>query len=87
MTIFRLFCLSFLFAGCATDGGMVVYWKHHQNHGELMRACGLRPTHGLSWGCAQVAVNVCIVHTRKDDKALNDTLGHELRHCFEREWH
>lgn len=74
-------CLAL--CGCATDG-MTIRWQQH-GFKELQEVCasGLKRV----VGCYQRAGSVCVVHTYRGDKELHDTLGHEVRHCFEGAFH
>jgi len=41
------------------------------------------------WGCYRRAFDQCVVYTanEKEDPQLHDTLGHEVRHCFQGNFH
>lgn len=82
--VFALFLV-----GCAIspNEGMIVYWHKHESRDDLHKACNARLYKDSPIGCAQKAGNVCRIHTRTDDAELHDTLGHELRHCFEGAFH
>lgn len=81
--------LALFLAGCATnpDSGIVVRWYKHESKASFDTACEITVRHGAVIGCARPGAGVCNIHTRTNDRDLNDTLGHELRHCFEGNWH
>lgn len=64
-------------------------WSQHED-GELQMVCGARPLHPVV-GCAKPGPMTCQIYTLKVEKEkreeLHETLGHELRHCFEGRWH
>jgi len=61
---------------------------------EVNRICnnGRAAIHRKSvWGCYRRAFNECIVYTARpesgEDPQIHDTLGHEVRHCFQGAFH
>ena len=80
----RSIAIVALLSGCATDG-MTVRWRQHE-FTALQEVCRA-PGKILVDGCYQRAGNVCVVSTWRGDPGLHDTLGHEVRHCFEGAWH
>lgn len=41
------------------------------------------------WGCYRRAFDQCVIYTatEKEDPNLHDTIGHEVRHCFQGAFH
>jgi hypothetical protein len=90
--------LVMLASGCAStslpgSGDVVVRW-HTASLSEINEICNA----GMSgkdrksvWGCYRLAFNQCTVYTArpdsKEDPQLHDTLGHEVRHCFQGAFH
>lgn len=78
------FALVFL-AGCAAGAGMRIRWERYAIE-ELQRVCGA-PRAIRVVGCYARVGDSCVVRTWDQDPELHDTLGHEVRHCFEGAWH
>lgn len=52
---------------------------------EVRARYGLSPTHNMLNGCTIWVNEECIIVT--DIKTTMHTIGHEFRHCFQRNWH
>jgi hypothetical protein len=55
---------------------------------DLEQACNGKPKNpgqGELRGCAKFNKTKCFVYTKKQTTLAN--LGHEMRHCFEGQWH
>lgn len=76
--------LLMLMTSCSSDG-LKIRWEQYSVK-ELQKFCG-SPSKTRIAGCAKRAGNQCVVATYKGDPELNDSLGHEVRHCFEGAWH
>jgi hypothetical protein len=76
-----------ILSGCASDG-IKVMWYQLPND-ELQQVCrrGMWPV----VGCAKPGPLSCHIYTlevsREKREDLHETLGHELRHCFEGKFH
>lgn len=76
--------LCLLLTGCASDG-MHIRWEQH-DFKTLQEVCAV-PGKVRVAGCYKRAGSQCVVMTYRGDKELHDTLGHEVRHCFEGAFH
>ncbi len=79
------------FSGCASDGAVRVFWEKVDD-AKLQRVCNAPGDLVRVNGCAKVAGDMCIIYTRAEGGYsgqfdYHQTLGHELRHCFEGAWH
>jgi hypothetical protein len=87
-----------LLAGCAStpspeSGAIVVRW-HIASLAEVNEICnaGMPAKQRKSvWGCYRRTFDQCTVYTAgpdsREDPQLHDTLGHEVRHCFQGAFH
>ena len=90
--------LILLLCGCASApsqerGAVLVRW-HMASLAEVNEICnaGMPAKHRKSvWGCYRRTFDQCTVYTAKpdsrEDPQLHDTLGHEVRHCFQGAFH
>ena len=72
-----------------------VQWKRFANANDLARNCDSRMqgatmgepfyASGKVLGCYDRLGDMCYIRTMQDTDL--DTLGHELKHCFEGRWH
>ena len=84
--------LAAFLSGCATDG-MRIDWRQLDRN-DVNKTCGAMAgplDRGNFWGCSRITPGLCTVYTDKvgarKDREINETLGHEVRHCFHGNWH
>src|SRR5215510_8547813 len=87
-----------LLCGCAAtrpqeSGAITVRWQM-ASLAEVNEICnaGVSAKHRKSvWGCYRRTFDQCTVYTAspdsREDAQLHDTLGHEVRHCFQGAFH
>ena len=84
--------LGALLYGCATpDDALTIRWVKVPL-AQIDRACQGALGHKRpfpAWGCYVRSGNACVVYTATvaEDRRIHDTLGHEVRHCFEGAFH
>ena len=72
--------------GCANPAeGITIYWKRLA-YSELQVQCAAGSKHRAA-GCYQRGIDSCVVYTSIGDDDENDSLGHEVRHCFTGRFH
>jgi len=80
-----------------------IEWRQFTDQAELNRACDTRMAGtsiksmlsqrppGRVEGCFRLAGETCVINTMKvglaDQREIHDTIGHEVRHCFEGLFH
>lgn len=81
----RLLILTLFLTGCATRGDVVsVKWIRPASHDELKTLCD--PLE-LVIGCQWYERGTCIVVSMDYAGPDLETLGHEVKHCFDGKWH
>jgi hypothetical protein len=80
-----------------------IEWRQFTDQAELNRTCDTRLTGtsinsilrqrpaGRVEGCFRQAGDTCVINTMKvglaDQREIHDTIGHEVRHCFDGLFH
>jgi hypothetical protein len=87
--------LLLLLAGCATPpppaGNVSVVWNRVEDPHAVCQSLSGRPQFLNILGCAQRTERVCSIYAPaprgEHDLQRFATLGHELMHCFDGNWH
>lgn len=80
-----IFALIFLTACTSMPSERTISWTIVDTREELQIICNTKSLNVV--GCYRDGGVVCRVYTLKNDPEEHDTLGHEVKHCFQGRFH
>lgn len=81
----RILLLSIFLTGCATAGEQRIVW-HKASDTDLHALCRATDVRGCYWRAGGVCHVVAPDIAQWSPHDL-ETLGHEVKHCFDASWH
>lgn len=81
----RLLLILLFLTGCATAGEQRIVW-HKASDLDLYALCRANDVRGCFWRSGG-ACHVVAPDIGKWSPHSLETLGHEVKHCFDKDWH